>query len=177
MNESRSDLKRRSRRSLILRVVVAAVILMALSLCGILMLPVPQARSRQGTLDRSSLGSKAVSLDGVKVSRSAGADVGRKGMPVQVSFDLTNHGADRAFDPYEIALVVGGVSLPPFDPTARPGRTSPGVPKVLRRGKAERVGLVFAVPRGQVDATLVVQPADSPARGLTARVRLPGDAQ
>ena len=177
MNESRSDLRRRSRRALIVRVVVAAVILLALSLCGILMLPVPQARNGQGKLDRTSRGSTAISLDGVKVSRSAGADVGRKGAPVKVSFDLTNHGADRAFDPYEIALVVGGVSLPPLDPAARGGRTSSGVPEVLRRGKTERVGLVFAVPQGQVDATLVVQPADSPGRGLTARVRLPGDAQ
>lgn len=150
--ESRGALHRRA------GLIVAIAILLLLTACGwLLFAPVPQ----EGQPATGGPPSRVRASGGIEV-RDATVFVldssapTRSGAYARVLFTLERLGGPIGFDRGFIELQLDQVGLPPLERAAVPDGVD-NVPARLEPRKPAQVAVTFGVPRGSMDATLVVR--------------------
>jgi len=155
------------RRRLVLATVIALAVLLLLWL---LFWPVPPAarrHERTELLDRDTLtGTSVLQLGSASVRVERGACAGSKGVVLRIRCEVANLGERVPFEAGCLALEVGGAAIPPLDSSHCSLPVS--CPKELPAGCAARVEALFAVPKGEKRAKLVLRPSNVPAEEAPA---------
>lgn len=151
-----------ARGSRVLFAAALVIMLLLLSCAGALLWPVPQKAvpDTGGQAEGRAWASASLRVSDLTVTILDSASSSRLGKIARVEFvvdsPMRSVGFDRAF----VEMQLDRVFLPPLERSDAPDGLD-AVPARLERGRKERVVISFAIPRGSMDATLVVRAAST----------------
>ncbi|MBS3956681.1 MAG: hypothetical protein KGZ40_04020 [Clostridiales bacterium] len=163
MNEPRKRLgtNRRGTHPWLRTLLVLLVVLLVTS-CGLALLwpvPVEMQADRRGEA-RPIAGTGTVSIVEAQVRIAEEVPLSSRALPLAVSVRLNNAGAVRAFDSNWVRIEIDGTTLLPLSEGRDGVSLVARVPSSLKEGVSEAITVVFAVPAGSTEATVVVQPGE-----------------
>lgn len=158
---------RRERVKRAARAVAASILLLLVLFLCVIMWPLPDEMltDEAGAGDAHARTGSAVRIVGSEASTISDVNVGsRKGEALLVEAVILNDGPERAFDANWLALEISGVRVPPLAVTHEGVGPHTQVPVRLASKRRSSVAVVFVVPPGSTEATLVLQPGNVPPR-------------
>jgi len=173
-----SDQQAGRRRSWALKLVVLLVLLLALLVGLALFWPVPSTEQGVGQNSRRQLtGAGTLSIGDATTRVAHEVRLGERALPLAVTVTLDNAGPARTFDSHWLRVEVDETELLPLSESREGVGLVSNVPRKLEEGLSDPITVVFAVPSGSTEATVLLQAGEMrPEDASKFPVRIPQEA-